>query len=291
MIVVNLASTEPPIDPASLPGSWGQLDAQLDGGDCQLPASSLYAIAALELGYPYLNFTPSLGSTPEAIFESARLRNTCHMRRDGKTGEALLKSTLEPMFAKLPDAGRHRYVQSLGDWKTAWDHVHFRGFLGTPMVFQFIWQGCDSLLAVPLLLDLVRFPQRARRDCATGEPTFLLSFFKSPLGNSEHDFGRQFQALVDLGARGRVVASFQRAHTRAPAEARTLPHELDVARRALVGRAFIRRGHHRLVARAGAKMNSTPRAFLKTCAFGLKSRSAPVERFFHMKRCIHANSY
>ena len=41
------------------------------------------------------------------------------------------------------------YIQSLGEWKTAWDHIHFTGFLGTPMTLQFIWQGCDSILAAP----------------------------------------------------------------------------------------------------------------------------------------------
>ena len=39
------------------------------------------------------------------------------------------------------------YVESLDDWKTAWDHIHFEGFLGTKMTMQFTWQGCDSLLA------------------------------------------------------------------------------------------------------------------------------------------------
>src|SRR5439155_852076 len=39
------------------------------------------------------------------------------------------------------------YIESLDDWKTAWDHIHFRGFLGTKMIMQVIWQGCDSSLA------------------------------------------------------------------------------------------------------------------------------------------------
>ena len=85
------------------------------------------------------------------------------------------------------------YIASLGDWKTAWDHIHFRGFLGTPMTLQFIWQGCDSLLAAPLVLDLVRFAERAWRRGDTGVLTFLASFFKSPLGTDEHDFAVQFK--------------------------------------------------------------------------------------------------
>jgi myo-inositol-1-phosphate synthase len=87
------------------------------------------------------------------------------------------------------------YIASLGDWKTAWDHVHFRGFLGTPMTFQFTWQGCDSLLAAPLVLDLVRLAERAWRNGDVGTMTFLAPFFKSPLGTDEHDFALQFQML------------------------------------------------------------------------------------------------
>ena len=44
----------------------------------------------------------------------------------------------------------------MGDWKTAWDHIAFEGFLGTRMTMQFTWQGCDSALAAPLVLDLAR---------------------------------------------------------------------------------------------------------------------------------------
>lgn len=87
------------------------------------------------------------------------------------------------------------YIKSLGDWKTAWDHIHFRGFLGTPMVMQFIWQGCDSILAAPLVLDLIRFTELAARTGQRGILTFLASFFKSPMGTDEHDFHRQFQML------------------------------------------------------------------------------------------------
>jgi myo-inositol-1-phosphate synthase len=240
-VVVNVASTEPPVDPAAMPPTWDALDRSLDEPASPLPASSLYAIAALDLGCSYINFTPSLGSAPEAIDELARLRNTRHMGCDGKTGETLLKSTLAPMFRQrnlrvmswvghnifgnldgvvLSDPANKQakmaskdhllreilgyrpqtlvsieYIESLGDWKTAWDHIHFKGFLGTPMTMQFIWQGCDSLLAAPLVLDLARFTELAWRRGETGRMTFLASFFKSPYGVAQQDFTRQFQML------------------------------------------------------------------------------------------------
>jgi myo-inositol-1-phosphate synthase len=242
LVVMNVASTEPPIDDSELPPRWRDLAKLIEKPrKCPLGASSLYAIAALELGYPYVNFTPSLGSAPQAICELAIEQNTCHMGHDGKTGETLLKSTLAPMFAnrnlqvmswvghnifgnmdaivlndpenkatkvRSKDRLLHQilgyspqtlvsieYIESLGDWKTAWDHIHFRGFLGTKMLMQFTWQGCDSLLAAPLVIDLARLTERAHRHGERGLLTFLASFFKSPIGVTEHDFIRQFQML------------------------------------------------------------------------------------------------
>jgi len=87
------------------------------------------------------------------------------------------------------------YLPDLGDWKTAWDHVHFNGFLGVPMTLQFIWQGSDSVLAAPLALDLVRFTELAHRRGQVGQMPFLASFFKSPYGVTEHSFDRQFELL------------------------------------------------------------------------------------------------
>ncbi len=242
LIVVNVASTEATVDTSSLPTAWAEFEKLLDlGQQCPLPASSLYAIAALAAGYSYINFTPSLGSSPAAIDELARLRGTRHYGCDGKTGETLMKSVLAPMFARrnlrvmswvghnifgnmdaqvLDDpANKQAKVQSkdrllgeilgyrpktlvslenvpdLGDWKTAWDHVHFAGFLGVPMTLQFIWEGCDSFLAAPLVLDLVRLTELAWRRGHVGQMPFLASFFKSPYGVSEHRFDRQFEML------------------------------------------------------------------------------------------------
>ncbi len=241
VIVVNLASTEAPVDEAIWPDSWAKTQALLESEDCPLPASSLYAIATLDLGMTYVNFTPSLGATPKGIDQLARDRGTCHAGRDAKTGETLLKSVLAPMFAarnlkvmswvghnifgnldgKVLDDPSNKaskvkskdhllqqmlgyapqtlvsieHIESLSDWKTAWDHIHFRGFLDTPMMLQLTWQGCDSLLAAPLVLDLARFAQVANQRGEVGPLTFLSSFFKSPLGTNNQAFSAQTRLL------------------------------------------------------------------------------------------------
>jgi myo-inositol-1-phosphate synthase len=88
------------------------------------------------------------------------------------------------------------YIESMGDWKTAWDHIHFKGFLGTPMVLQFLWQGCDSLLAAPLVIDLIRFTEREARRGKSGVMGHLASFFKSPMGCDEPAFALQYEQLL-----------------------------------------------------------------------------------------------
>jgi myo-inositol-1-phosphate synthase len=86
VIVVNVASTEPAttIDGTQL--SWTELADVLDRGEqTPLPASALYAIAAMQSGCTYFNFAASLGSDLPACSELAARTGTLHMGRDGET--------------------------------------------------------------------------------------------------------------------------------------------------------------------------------------------------------------
>lgn len=87
------------------------------------------------------------------------------------------------------------YVPSLNDLKTAWDFIHFQGFLGFKMSLQFTWQGCDAILAAPLVLDLIRFADLAASRGESGPMPHLACFFKQPFGINEHDLHKQWQTL------------------------------------------------------------------------------------------------
>lgn len=89
------------------------------------------------------------------------------------------------------------FVPSLGDRKTAWDFIHFEGFLNTKMSLQFTWQGCDSALAAPLVLDLVRLGIFAEKQHEFGLMPHLASFFKSPEGVDQYDMHKQFRMLIE----------------------------------------------------------------------------------------------
>jgi myo-inositol-1-phosphate synthase len=244
LIVLNVASTEPPCAAAEVHKDWSLLKPRLsEPGAGLLPSSSLYAIAAFQGGHTFINFTPSLGASIPALAQLAGQTGSLYAGRDGKTGETLMKTVLAPMFvhrnlkvlswvghnifgnrdglvlddptnktSKVQTKDRViteilgykptslvsiEYVPDMGDWKTAWDHIHFEGFLGTRMTLQFTWQGCDSLLAAPLAIDLARLADLEKQRGATGLMKHLACFFKSPEGVEENDFFKQFDRLME----------------------------------------------------------------------------------------------
>jgi len=103
---------------------------------------------------------------------------------------------LEKILGYAPHSKVHiNYVPSLADQKTAWDFIHFKGFCGAKMTLQFTWQGYDSLLAAPLVLDLTRLAVLAKGRGEGGLMPQLASFFKAPLGVSEYRHAAQFEML------------------------------------------------------------------------------------------------
>jgi myo-inositol-1-phosphate synthase len=245
-VVVNVASTEPPVTGQAGQQSLAALESALDAGGRPLPASSLYAYAALRAGCPYVNFTPSTGLDLPALAELAAATGLPYAGSDGKTGQTLVRSALAPALASrslrvlswsgtnllgggdgaaLADPGsaaskiasKQRglaellgrgvegqthidYVPTMGEWKTAWDHVTFEGFLGVRMSVQVTWQGCDSTLAAPLVIDLVRLTSLAYQRGRSGPLAELAFFFKDPVAATDHRIVAQYDALLAWAA-------------------------------------------------------------------------------------------
>src|SRR4051794_22809947 len=241
LVVVNVSSTEAPVDAhAAHDDPSGLMDA-LDRGLGVLPPSALYALAAVDTGSAFVDFTPSVGARLPAIETLAEAHHVPLAGSDGKTGETFMKSVLAPALAarnlkvrswagmnllgggdgaaladparaqsKLDSKGRLleeilgypveapiriEDVKDMGEWKTAWDHIVFEGFLGVRMKLQFTWEGCDSALAAPLLLDLVRLMALALERRERGVVSDLAFFFKDPAGTTEHALPRQYEML------------------------------------------------------------------------------------------------
>jgi myo-inositol-1-phosphate synthase len=112
------------------------------------------------------------------------------------TKSASKQRVLGEILGYLPE-GRTRidYVTDIGEFKTAWDLITFAGFLGTVMRLQFTWEGCDSALAAPLVLDLARITAAAHEAGYAGPLAPLAFFFKDPLGDVDHALHTQWEAL------------------------------------------------------------------------------------------------
>ncbi|KRV50653.1 myo-inositol-1-phosphate synthase [Wenjunlia vitaminophila] len=233
VVVVNVATTEPaahPDDPR-LPPSSLYAAAALRAGcpyvnftpSTGLRSPALASLAA-DSGLPHAGRDGKTGQTLlRAVLAPMFSQRALTVRAwsgtnllGGGDGAALS----DPAAAAAKNAGKARVltdtlghapqgevhiddVPALGDWKTAWDHVAFEGFLGTRMVLQTIWQGCDSALAAPLVLDLVRLVARAHQAGLSGPLPDLGFYFKDPDGGPG-GLAEQFAALSAFVARLRT---------------------------------------------------------------------------------------
>ncbi|HXA66726.1 MAG TPA: inositol-3-phosphate synthase [Bryobacteraceae bacterium] len=114
--------------------------------------------------------------------------------------EQILQPTLYPMLYKdLYHAVRINYYPPRGDAKEGWDNIDIFGWLGYPMQIKIDFLCRDSILAAPLVLDLVLFMDLAQRAGMRGIQEWLSFYFKAPMTAPglypEHDIFIQLMKL------------------------------------------------------------------------------------------------
>jgi len=91
------------------------------------------------------------------------------------------------------------YYPPRGDNKEGWDCIDIFGWLGYPMQIKVDFLCRDSILAAPLILDLVLFMDLAKRAGMSGIQEWLSFYFKSPMVKEnlypEHDLSIQSMKL------------------------------------------------------------------------------------------------
>jgi myo-inositol-1-phosphate synthase len=75
---------------------------------------------------------------------------------------------------------RINYYPPRGDNKEGWDNIDIFGWLGRRMQLKVNFLCSDSILAAPLVLDLVLFMDLAKRAGLGGIQEWLSFYFKSP---------------------------------------------------------------------------------------------------------------
>jgi myo-inositol-1-phosphate synthase len=95
--------------------------------------------------------------------------------------EHILQPHLYPeLYGKIHHQVRINYYPPSGDNKEAWDNLDIFGWLGYPMQIKINFLCRDSILAAPLVLDLVLFLDLAKRAGLYGIQEWLSFYFKSP---------------------------------------------------------------------------------------------------------------
>lgn len=114
--------------------------------------------------------------------------------------EHILQPDLYPkLYGNFYHKVRINYYPPRKDNKEGWDNIDIVGWLGYPMQIKLNFLCRDSILAAPLVLDLVLFLDLAKRAGMAGIQEWLSFYFKSPMTlpelYPEHDLTIQLMKL------------------------------------------------------------------------------------------------
>ncbi len=121
-----------------------------------------------------------------------------------ETKLSVLQQILQPdiypeLYKDLYHAVRINYYPPRGDSKEGWDNIDIFGWLGYPMQIKIDFLCRDSILAAPLVLDLILFMDLAQRAGMRGIQEWLSFYFKAPMTAPglypEHDVFIQLMKL------------------------------------------------------------------------------------------------
>jgi myo-inositol-1-phosphate synthase len=123
-------------------------------------------------------------------------------KEESKLGvlDYILQPDLYPdLYGDISHVVRINYYPPRGDNKEGWDNIDIFGWLGYPMQIKIDFLCRDSILAAPIVLDLVLFLDLAKRAGMKGIQEWLSFYFKSPMHAPkvypEHDLFIQHMKL------------------------------------------------------------------------------------------------
>ncbi|HTC92246.1 MAG TPA: inositol-3-phosphate synthase [Terriglobales bacterium] len=160
------------------------------------------AFKARMLGLSGWYSTNILGNRDGEVLEDPGSFKT---KEESKLGvlEHILQPKLYPeLYGNIFHKVRINYYPPRGDNKEGWDNIDIFGWLGYPMQIKVDFLCRDSILAAPIVLDLVLFMDLAQRSSQLrdiGIQEWLSFYFKSPMTAPklypEHDLFIQLMKL------------------------------------------------------------------------------------------------
>jgi myo-inositol-1-phosphate synthase len=96
--------------------------------------------------------------------------------------EHILQPEVYPgLYGDISHVVKINYYPPRGDAKEGWDNIDVFGWLGYPMQIKINFLARDSILAAPIVLDLVLFLDLAQRAGMVGIQEWMSFYFKSPM--------------------------------------------------------------------------------------------------------------
>src|SRR5690606_26255175 len=111
--------------------------------------------------------------------------------------DSILDAKTNPeLYGDIHHTVRIFYYPPRGDNKEGWDNIDIFGWLGYPMQIKVNFLCRDSILAAPVVHDLVMFGDLAQRAGLGGVQDWFGFYFKSPM--AEHGHAPEHDLFIQL---------------------------------------------------------------------------------------------
>jgi len=145
--------------------------------------------------------TNILGNRDGEVLDDPGSFRTKEVSKGGVLDAILQPELYADLYGKYYHKVRIEYYPPRGDAKEGWDNIDIFGWLGQPMQIKIDFLCRDSILAAPLVLDIILFLDLAKRAGLSGIQEWLSFYFKSPMARAdlkpEHDLFIQHLKLAN----------------------------------------------------------------------------------------------
>ena len=168
-------------------------------GQTLLKTAIAPALKARMLGVRGWFSTNILGNRDGEVLDDPGSCKTKEVSKMGVLDDILQPRLYPELYSGLYHKVRIEYYPPRGDAKEGWDNIDLFGWLGYPMQLKINFLCRDSILAAPVVLDLILLLDLAQRAGFSGIQEWLSFYFKSPMTAPgvypEHDLFIQLTKL------------------------------------------------------------------------------------------------
>jgi myo-inositol-1-phosphate synthase len=195
----NLSADIPALDQLALDNGSPVVGKDLKTGQTLIKTIVAPGLKARLIGVSGWFSTNILGNRDGEVLDDPESFKTKEESKKSVLDYILQPNLYPTLYEDLCHVVRINYYPPRGDNKEGWDNIDLVGWLGYKMQLKINFLCRDSILAAPLVLDLVLFLDLAKRAGMSGIQEWLSFYFKSPVHAPglypEHDLFIQLMKL------------------------------------------------------------------------------------------------